>query len=191
MSGPYLLDTPARSAQPVLPVSLEPVAEHALALVEQPRPPHTVQSRTEMLPVASVAEHDQALAMKLRERLDFSQLLKNGSAARLSDVDAYTVLKPKEFARYEVIASNLRASNEVFITPTIVGVLGGVLVAFGAGVAIALSHDTTSAVVISGVVASLGIAGLVHWFDCASRESKRLIEDISSKLAALGNDRDA
>lgn len=128
------------------PITATPVHQASVALsavVPEPQLPAAVSSRPVvarqpgMMQVSKIAKYDPELATALHERLDFSNVIQGG--ARLTVRDAYKVLKPSEFQRFEAVREGMKHA----VRPLIL-----------AGVGI-----PAAATALAGAVTSLAMAG--------------------------------
>ncbi len=99
-----LVKTPVRPVDEI-PLSITEPTANLPALAK--RHPVEVGNNQARVEVREVAAHDGALAEALHARLDFSKVVNNGCT--VTAADAYAVLAPNEFARFEVIAAALKS----------------------------------------------------------------------------------
>lgn len=84
-----------QESQPLVLVTAKPKV-----LASQPGP---------LVQVADIAQHDRKLSDTLRAKLDFSEVVDGGS--RVSPADAYGVLTPHEYERFEIIRAGVLARD--------------------------------------------------------------------------------
>ncbi len=174
----------------LITTTVRPVEERALIVPAANLPAPTNRRPVETsknefrLAVTDVAAHDGALAEALHARLDFSKVVNQGCT--VSAADAYAVLNPAEFARFEVVATAHKsvADNN--------GTFGKFLLCAGAAAAVGATslalfsglHAFTQVIIDigAGMIGLVFVAGVA---DGVENDNKKALAAIPAKLAAL------
>lgn len=193
MASSFVVDTlaPVRTETLAsqLPVVAQPAQSNAVTVVEAAR--RKVAPQRGMLAIAEIVKHDPQLANTLHDRLDFSAVIRGG--ARLSVEDAYAVLTPHEFARYDAVRQGVSeatfpARAMVIATPLFAGALAAAdygLVQWGAAASrYGDNPGIFGALMLTVVSSMLFAAGVGAAFSTKSSRLQKIAPRIAELKAA-------